>query len=141
MGNSEKESFAAVVKHAAKLITAAGRRVYSDTVTAELTGIEAATLPDAAALTRAVDLILVFGGDGTMLGAAREIAGSRTPMLGVNIGSLGFLTATSSNELSTALKRVWKGAFTFESRVLIQASGVCNGCDVEQPALNDIVIS
>jgi len=141
MGNSEKESFAAVVKQAAKLITAAGRRVYSDTVTAELTGIKATTFPNAAALTRAVDLILVLGGDGTMLGAAREIAGSRTPMLGVNIGSLGFLTATSSNELATSLKRVWKGEFTFESRVLIQASGVCSGRDIDQPALNDIVIS
>ena len=141
MGNSEKESFAAVIKQAAKLIIAAGRKVYSDTVTAELTGIRATTLPNAAALTRAVDLILVFGGDGTMLGAAREIAGSRTPMLGVNIGSLGFLTATSSNELTSALKRVWKGEFTFESRVLLQASGMCHGRDVDQPALNDVVIS
>jgi NAD+ kinase len=141
MGNSEKESFGFVVKQAARLITAAGRKVYSDTVTAEFSGIKATTFPDAAALTRAVDLVLVFGGDGTMLGAAREIAGSRTPMLGVNIGSLGFLTATSSDELPAALKRVWKGEFTFESRVLLQASGTCDGCDVEQPALNDIVIS
>ena len=141
MGNSEKESFGAVVRQAARLVSATGRRVYSDTVTAELSGIKATTLPNAVALARAVDLVLVFGGDGTMLGAAREIAGSRTPMLGVNIGSLGFLTATSSNELGAALKRVWKGEFTFESRVLLQASGVCHGHDIDHSALNDVVIS
>ena len=70
---------------------------------------------DTAALAREVDLLLVFGGDGTMLRAAREIAGSPTPMLGVNIGGLGFLTAVPSDELARALKHVWDGEFKFES--------------------------
>jgi len=58
---------------------------------------------------------MVFGGDGTMLRVAREIAGSRTPILGINIGGLGFLTAVPSNEMAAALKRVWKGQFQFEN--------------------------
>jgi NAD+ kinase len=90
---------------------------------------------------RQVDLMLVFGGDGTMLRAAREIAGLRTPILGVNIGSLGFLTATASDQLAVALKQVWHGEFTFESRALIQAAGLCNARDVDQSALNDIVVT
>ncbi len=61
--------------------------------------IEGARCPDAAALARQVDLLVVFGGDGTMLRVAREIAGSATPMLGVNIGGLGFLTAVPSTRL------------------------------------------
>jgi NAD+ kinase len=59
----------------------------------------------------------------------------------VNIGSLGFLTAVSSDELSPAMAKVWKGEFTFESRALIQAAGCCNGRQIEYPALNYIVIS
>lgn len=141
IGNSEKVSCAGAVKQAARLVTAAGRRLYSETITAELAGLRAAVCADAAALARAVDLLLVFGGDGTMLRVAREIAGSRTPVLGINIGSLGFLTAVPSSDLALALQRVWNGEFKFESRILLQAAGQCQGRPVDQTALNDIVIS
>jgi len=140
-GNSEKVSGAAAVKLAARLVKGAGRRVLCDSTTAEWLGSGTKTCMDTTSLIRLVDLLLVFGGDGTMLRAARELAGSRTPMLGINIGSLGFLTAVPSEELSPALKRVWRGEFSFESRALLQASGNCQGRHVDQTALNDIVIS
>lgn len=141
IGNSEKVSAGDAVKGAARLIAAAGRTIYSDPPTARLAHLKAVVLTDAAALARQVDLLVVFGGDGTMLRVAREIAGSRTPILGVNIGGLGFLTAVTSSNLPQALKCVWNGQFKFESRVLIQASGHCGGRLVTQTALNDIVIS
>ena len=141
LGNSEKVSCAGIVKQAARLIAAAGRKLYSEPLTARWAGIHTSVCPDAATLTRQVDLLLVFGGDGTMLRVAREIAGSRTPILGVNIGGLGFLTAVPSDGLGPALKQVWRGEFTFEARTLLQASGRCSGRLVEQTALNDIVIS
>jgi NAD+ kinase len=103
--------------------------------------MKSVVLPDTATLARQVDLLLVFGGDGTMLRVAREIAGCRTPMLGINVGGLGFLTAVPSSEMPSALKCVWNGAFDFESRVLLQANGRANGRIVDQSALNDIVIS
>jgi NAD+ kinase len=140
IGNSEKVSAAAAVKRAARLIAAAGRAIYSDAATARLAHLEAVVCPDAASLARQVDLLVVFGGDGTMLRVARDIAGSRTPVLGVNIGGLGFLTAVPSLNLPQALKCVWGGQFKFESRVLIQATGRCNGKQVNLTALNDIVI-
>ena len=133
-------SAAAAVKRAARLITSAGRTIYSDSPTAHLAHLKAVVCPNAAALAREVDLLVVFGGDGTMLRLAREIAGSRTPVLGVNIGGLGFLTAVSSANLPQALKCVWNGQFKFESRVLIQAIGRCMGKQVNLTALNDIVI-
>jgi NAD+ kinase len=141
IANSEKIACASIVKLAARLIRAAGRKLFSDPVTARWAGPGSAVFPDAAALARKVDLLLVFGGDGTILRVAREIAGSRTPVLGVNIGSLGFLTAVPSEGLGPALKRVWKGEFTFEARHLIHATGHCNARVVQQDALNDVVIS
>jgi NAD+ kinase len=142
IGNSEKVSCASAVRRAARLIVAAGKKLYSDRVTAHLARLEAVACDDAAAVSREVDLLIVFGGDGTMLRVAREIAGTRTPLLGINIGSLGFLTAVPSDELPGALKQVWNGEFKFESRVLLQARGTgSTGGMFDQTALNDIVIS
>ncbi len=127
IGNSEKAACAKTIRRAAQLILKAGREAVVDN--------------DAVSLARAVDLILVFGGDGTMLGVARAVAGSPTPILGVNIGGLGFLTGVPSAELPRALKCVWNGEFRFESRALIEASGIGNGKKISESALNDIVIS
>jgi NAD+ kinase len=141
IGNSEKVSCAEAVKRAARLIAAAGRTLYSDPATACMAKLKGVVCPEFATLARKVDLLLVFGGDGTILRAAREIAGSRTPILGINIGGLGFLTAVPSADLARALKHVWNGEFTFESRVLLHATGASNDRAIDQTALNDVVIS
>jgi NAD+ kinase len=141
IANSEKLSCAGIVNRAGSLVLRAGRKLYSDLATLQLGKLKATLIPDAAALARRVDLLMVFGGDGTILRVAREIAGCRTPILGINIGSLGFLTAIPSHDLAESLKRVWQGKFQFESRALLQATGTCTGRNVEQTALNDIVIS
>ncbi len=127
IGNSEKASCAEIIRKASRLIQNAGRKAVVD--------------GDIATLARESDLLLVFGGDGTLLRAARNIAGSPTPILGINIGGLGFLTAVPSSELARALKQIWDGNFKFESRALIEAGGVCNGEKIRETALNDIVVS
>ena len=141
IGNAEKSASAASVRAAAQLIRRAGRKVYCDATTAKLGRIPCSISPDAATLAREVDLLIVFGGDGTMLHTAREIAGSNTPMLGINIGGLGFLTAVPSDQLPAALKLLWQGEFRFESRALIEAGGTVRGKKIKTTALNDIVIS
>jgi NAD+ kinase len=141
IGNPEKAGCAAIVRKAVRLITLSGRKVFCDVATARLAGLIDNVRPDAKSLALEVDLLLVFGGDGTMLGVAREIAGSPTPILGINIGGLGFLTGVPSDELPRALQCVWKGEFRFESRALIEASGVGNGKNIYESALNDIVVS
>ena len=115
--------------------------LFSDSATAKLAGLKVKVFSDAALLARAVDLLLVFGGDGTMLRVAREIAGSTTPILGINIGNLGFLTAVPSSALARALEKVFAGQFELESRVLLEATSLCGGKKLRQPALNDIVIT
>jgi NAD+ kinase len=127
IGNSEKAACAETIRQAARLIRRAGR--------------EPIIGNDATALAQKTDLLLVFGGDGTLLRVARKTAGSTTPILGVNIGGLGFLTGVPSEELAGALKCVWNGEFKFESRALIEAVGNCNGRTTSETALNDIVIS
>ena len=141
VGNAEKPAAVERVRAAARLIRRTGRTVCCDAITAQLAKIKCEILPDTAALARAVDLLIIFGGDGTMLHTARQIAGSNTPMLGVNLGGLGFLTAVPSDELATALKLLWQGKLRLESRALIEATGLGNGRRVKTTALNDIVVS
>ena len=141
IGNSDKAAYAGSVRKAARLIHRAGRKVFCDAETARFTGLRENVCADAATLAGMVDLLLVFGGDGTMLRVARDVDGSTTPLLGVNIGGLGFLTAVPSDELTRALTHVWRGEFKYESRALIEVSGRCQGRPVRDTALNDIVVS
>jgi NAD+ kinase len=141
VGNSSKAACGAAVAQAAQLIRAAGRKILCDEETAAAVRIKAEVRPTAIAVARESDLVLVLGGDGTMLRLGREIAGVDTPMLGINIGGLGFLTAVPSDELRRALKQVWAGNFKFEKRVLLEAATNIKGRTIKQTALNDIVIS
>lgn len=141
VGNSEKVSCANALSKAAQLLRAAGRSVFSDAATAKLARLHGTVCADAAELAGEVDMLLVFGGDGTILRLAREIAGSKTPILGINIGGLGFLTAVPSSGLPKALKQVWNGEFKFEHRALIEADIHCEGKPIRHNALNDWVIS
>jgi NAD+ kinase len=141
VGNLEKPGCADSVRLAARLIQRAGRRVICEHQTARLAGLKADTRPDARSLAREADLLLVFGGDGTMLHVARGIAGSATPVLGVNLGGLGFLTAVPSDKLPRALNRIWRGEFDYESRVLLEVAGVRHHQHIHATALNDIVVS
>jgi NAD+ kinase len=141
IGNSEKASSASYLTKAARLLQQAGRKVYCDASTANLIRLPGTVCADPAELAEAVDMLLVFGGDGTILRLAREIAGSQTPILGINIGGLGFLTAVSSSGLAQALRQVWAGQFIFEQRALIEASIRCDGKPIRRTALNDFVIN
>ncbi len=140
VGNVNKGGAARIVRRAAELITARGGRVVALADTARHARLRVRTLPDLKSLRHAVDLMLVFGGDGTMLGVAREAAGSPTPILGVNIGGLGFLTAVPSAGLARALDHLWKGEYRFEPRALLEAEARCGRRRIQLTALNDIVI-
>jgi NAD+ kinase len=130
-----------MVLRAARLISQAGRSALTDRATAEFTGVAVPVLPDVAQLGAHSDLLLVFGGDGTILRVARAVARSGAPILGINTGGLGFLTAASATGLSAALQGIWDGTFFVESRQLIEATRPSGPRPVRQVALNDFVIS
>lgn len=84
----------------------------------------------------------VFGGDGTMLRAARALAPLGVPLLGVNLGRLGFLTATSVEQFDATLAEITSGRYECERRTLLHARLVRGGNELVQVnALNDVVVA
>lgn len=87
-------------------------------------------------------VVCVFGGDGTMLHAARQIAPLGIPLLGVNLGRLGFLTGTSVAELDGTMSEVLAGRFECEERTVLEATVVREGSTLHRvTALNDVVVA
>ncbi len=89
----------------------------------------------------AVDALLSLGGDGTLLRAARLLDGRNVPILGINLGRLGFLTACSRDDVEAALRRFVAGDYVSDSRMVLEAV-VSNGGEpaTTSYALNDVVL-
>ncbi len=139
--NPDKVAARQLLRRAAAQIQRDGKTVLADNATVRVADLNVEGFSDVNSLARACDVLLVFGGDGTMLGAARAVAGLSTPILGVNIGGLGFLTAVQRAALADELPKLWSGNFTIEKRFLIQATGEIAGDALFQLALNDFVVS
>ncbi|MGE4578711.1 MAG: NAD(+)/NADH kinase [Desulfuromonadales bacterium] len=89
-----------------------------------------------------VNLILVLGGDGTLISVARQVGDLKTPILGVNLGSLGFLTEVTLDELYPVLERVIQGDFTVSDRMMMDVVVLRQGQKVGRfRVLNDVVIN
>lgn len=87
-----------------------------------------------------VDCALVLGGDGTLLRAARNITDSKIPLLGINLGTLGFLAEVESACAEEAIERLLADEYVREERMMLTGK-IMAGDVEEQYALNDIVIS
>lgn len=100
---------------------------------------KSATHEEIAELT---DIILVFGGDGTFLGVARLACKHGTPILGINLGGLGFLTEVTVDEIHAVAERIISGDYEIENRKMLQAS-IRRGEETidSYDVLNDVVIN
>jgi NAD+ kinase len=96
---------------------------------------------DEAALGQDCDLVLALGGDGTMLGALRLAAPLGVPVLGVNLGRVGYLTEVDGQQLPQALEAIAAGDFAVEERFALCASWQQDGEPCKQVAYNDVVLS
>jgi NAD+ kinase len=85
------------------------------------------------------DLIIVLGGDGTMLKAADDNAGGRVPLLGINLGQLGYMAEIEKEGWKEALDSVLSGDYEIEERMMLEGRSARTGETME--ALNDIVIT
>jgi NAD+ kinase len=123
-------------------LTSRGHSVVLEKETADLVPsviTDAAGRPE---LPGQVDLLIILGGDGTLLSMARAVGDLGVPLLGVNLGGLGFLTATTLDEMFPALEAYLGGQMAIEERMLLAARIVRTGQPLgEYAALNDIVIT
>ena len=93
-------------------------------------------------LASQAELVIVLGGDGTMLSAARLVEPNCTPILGVNMGGLGFLTEVTLENLYDSLEKIFAQQFYLDHRLRLQAHiSHLNGHEEQGTALNEIVIS
>jgi NAD+ kinase len=141
VANLDKPFCQRAVPQAAECLRRLGASLVVDQATAGLLSEAVTTLEDTAAVARVVDVLLVFGGDGTMLRAGRETAGSGTPIFGINTGHLGFLTGSNLRQMPEALEQIAAGSFRVADRAVIEARGRVMDCPFELLALNDVVIS
>lgn len=88
-----------------------------------------------------LDVVIVLGGDGTILSTARNLASLEIPILGVNTGHLGFLAEVERSGLDYAIKSLFDGSFRIEDRMMLQCSFQNNDYKKMYNSLNDIVIS
>ncbi len=90
----------------------------------------------------AVDAVVSLGGDGTLLRAARDLIGTGIPLLGVNLGRLGFLTHASIDEIRPALSRLAAGEYEVDQRLTLKVEGL-GGDPLQAPqfVLNEVVVN
>ena len=149
VGLVAKHNLVAASEHLARLgawLQARGIEAVYASETAALAGAAASGARTATreALPCEVDLIIVLGGDGTLIAMAARIAqsGRDVPILGVNFGSLGFLTEIRIDELTPSLERVLAGTASFDERAMLAASAHRATGEVDaRIVLNDVVFT
>lgn len=129
---TDRPAAIAAAADAAKRLRARGEDVVE-------VALDTPTLPESVSGAR---VVCIFGGDGTMLRAARQIAPLSIPLLGVNLGRLGFLTGTSVEAFDATIAEVLAGQFSCEDRTIVAATVTRAGAAVyEGRALNDVVVA
>ncbi|MFN2309156.1 MAG: NAD(+) kinase [Gammaproteobacteria bacterium] len=122
-------------------LTARGLAITLDASAAEQVPDSGLTCVERPQLAAHCDLVIVVGGDGTLLNAGRSLAEPGIPLVGVNLGRLGFLADVSPDRMTEELGQILSGAYEQEERTLLQAS-VYRGDQIisASDALNDVVV-
>lgn len=145
VAKSHLEAAAGTLAELAGWLKARGVQAVFEEETAALAGIaDGPATSTRDALPETCDLIVLLGGDGTLIGMAGRIAnaGVDVPILGVNFGSLGFLTEITLDELYASLQAVLDGTAGIDTRMMLRARTLRNGGVFEDRfALNDVVIT
>jgi len=142
VGKFNAEGIREELETVAAFLVANGLAVTVEEDTAAKTGIDRYPRLPAAALGAACDLAVVVGGDGTMLGIARQLARHDTPLVGINQGRLGFITDIALGEFEPALAAILAGDYREEKRAMLEGGVERDGKTIfGSIALNDVIVS
>ncbi|WP_114690412.1 NAD kinase [Polynucleobacter necessarius] len=142
VGKFQADGIEAHLKDLAKLLSDLGCEAFIEFDTAThlaLSGYPTKTVRD---FVGEIDLVVVLGGDGTMLGLARQLAGSNVPLVGINMGRLGYMTDIPIQSVRTTLPKIIAGDYEADTRTLLDAVVLRNGKAINRAlALNDVVVN
>jgi NAD+ kinase len=139
VARADKPEAAALTRSLMEALGTRGVEVLLETRTAEAVGARGV---DEQQLGAACDLLVVLGGDGTILRALHRIRGEAPPIFGINVGSLGFLTGVHGEEWPKAVESIAAGDFRLSARTMLRVELVRGGATVEAlTGLNDAVVS
>ncbi len=138
LGNLRYRNVSEALERLARIAPDHGLELFAGPKLRAGAGAGLAALPSSAA---EVDLVITLGGDGALLGGARWGGPAGTPVLGVNLGRLGFLTAVTLEEVEGALARIVAGEYVLDRRMALEVCSVHRGGGSDSYyALNDAVI-
>ncbi len=142
VGKYQAQGMREVLERIARFLLAEGLRVSLEAQTALNTGITDFSALSVDELGRHCDIAVVVGGDGTMLGIARQLAHYGTPLVGINQGRLGFITDVNLGQYAEALAPMLAGHFEEEHRTMLEGAVSREGLAIfEGFAMNDVVVS
>lgn len=139
--NIEKDKGLEVTKLLSNRLLGFGAELFMPENTAELTGINCTRINDNQDISQC-DAVISLGGDGTFLRIAKEASKYNVPILGINIGHLGFLTEADKADIDMVSKLLAEGSYSVKERMLLEA-GIVNKSENRESdiALNDVVVS
>ena len=142
VGKYQAEGIRPVLEEIARFLADQGLQVSLERETAINTGMESYNALATSELGQQCDLAIVVGGDGTMLGIARELARHNLPLVGINQGRLGFITDITIGQFREALAPMIAGDYEEEHRAMIEGGVWRDGERIfEGLSLNDVVVS
>ena len=142
IGRHQDTGLDAPLRRLAQALQAKGCTVLVEASTSSNTGVTEYAIRNYQEIGQQADLAIVMGGDGTMLGAARELANARVPLIGINHGRLGFITDIPVHNAIDALSSVLHGQYEEEERVLLEGRIMRGDTTMfSGMALNDVVIN
>mgnify|MGYP000332462246 CR=1 FL=1 len=142
VGKYQADGFAHMLSKLAKTLQAMGCEVFLESETAANTAIPSLKSIKTSEFEANIDLVIVLGGDGTMLGIARQIAGKHVPLIGINMGTLGYMTDIPLQDVEAVLTEMLKGHFNEDVRYLLEAEVIRDHQVIGTGlALNDVVVN
>lgn len=142
VGKYQARGIRPVLEEIAHFLVGLGLEVSFDRETAQATGVTAFDALDTADIGRQCDLAIVVGGDGTMLGIARELARHNLPLVGINQGRLGFITDVPVGQYKDALAPMLGGDYEEEHRAMLEGGVWRDGEQIFHGlSMNDVVVS